>query len=256
MRFITIATILALALGCGGGGGPALVPAELTAQELLETCLVGDLQDLSGVLEVVQGFVDTGGDTPLPQIDLLSLLTGNINWFYDLDGDQVNDLSGTVFLKDSAGAVMSAGAFGGLIGDLLGGETPDIAAFFAGLPDGTSVNLTFDFAGLQQAGPGGSGDFAVTFSGGEISDVGGSGSFGSDECVLDVDFNDIPLDGLNSEEGFGSADVGFGLGTGANALGGSVTLDGTNIAVVTIEETGQTLYVDLEAGTISETPPN
>jgi len=247
-----IALLLALVLaGCGGGGGGGTPPAQLTTQQLLEQCLAADLADLSTLIGTIQGMLDSGGTGPQPQFDLVAaVLTGKLPWTLDVDGDLVNDLSGTIFLTDASGDVTIPA---GLVALLGGGGAPDLDAILALLPDGTKMNLTFLFDDLDLVhGASGDGDFAVEVEGGAPASVSGGGTFASGECDFDFSF-----DGLGPEilegGGFGSGSVGFDLGVGSDSAQGSIVLDGTNIARVTATRPGsapETFLVDLTTGSV------
>ncbi len=248
-----IGFLLALALaGCGGGGSGGTPAATLTTQELLEECLAADLADLSALLGTIQGLLDSGGTGPQPEFDLIAaVLTGKLPWTLDLDGDQVDDLSGSVFLTDANGDITLPASLVTLLG---GGGAFDLDTILALLPDGTDVNLTFLFDDLDLVhGASGDGDFAVDVQGGAPTAVSGGGTFASGECTFDFDF-----DGLSPEilegGGFGSGSVGFDLGVGGNAVGGSIVLDGTNIARVTARRGSgapESFLVDLTTGSVT-----
>jgi len=252
MRRIAFLLVLPLAACGGGGGGNTPPPAQLTTQQLLEQCLAADLADLSTLIATVQGLLSAGGTGPQPQFDLVgAVLTGVLPWTVDLDGDQVNDLSGTVFLTDAGGAVTIPPALLTLLG---GGGSLDLNTILALLPDGTHLNLTFVFDDLDLVhGASGDGDFSAEVTGGAVTSVSGGGTFSSADCDFSFDF-----DGLGPEilegGGFGSGSVGFDLGVGRDAVGGSIVLDGTNTASVTATRAGsasETFLVDLTTGAVT-----
>jgi hypothetical protein len=253
MRRIAFLLVLALT-ACGGGGGSngGTPPAQLTTQQVLEQCLAADLADLSTLIATVQGLLDAGGTGPQPQFDLVSaVLTGKLPWTVDLDGDLVNDLSGTIFLTDAGGAITLPASLVTLLG---GGGSLDLDTILALLPDGTHLNLTFVFDGLDLVnGASGDGDLSAEVAGGAVTGVSGGGTFTSGDCDFDFDF-----DGLGPEilegGGFGSGSVGFDLGVGTDSVGGSIALDGTNVATVTASRAGgtpETFLVDLTTGIVT-----
>ena len=251
MRRIAFLFVLVLP-ACGGGGGSGTPQAELTTQQLLEQCLAADLADLSTLLATIQGMLDSGGTGPQPEFDLVAaILTGKLPWTLDLDGDQVNDLSGSVFLTDASGGVTLPASLIALLG---GGGSLDLDAILALLPDGTNVNLTFLFDDLDLVhGASGDGDFAVEVEGGVPTGVSGGGTFASGECTFDFDFDGLGPEILEGGGGFGSGSMGFDLGVGADAVGGSIVLDGTNVARVTATRAGgapETFLVDLTTGAV------
>jgi hypothetical protein len=252
MRRPALLLALVLVAGCGGGGGGGSSTSDLTTQELLQQCLASDLADLSTLIATVQGLLDSDGTGPQPQFDLIgAVLTGVLPWTVDLDGDQANDLSGSIFLTDANGDITLPASLIALLG---GGGTLDLDAILALLPDGTNVNLTFAFDEMDLVeGASGDGDFSVEVEGGAPTGVSGGGTFASGECDFTFDF-----DGLSPEilegGGFGTGSVGFDLGVGRDSVGGTIVLDGTNIARVTATRDGgapETFLVDLTTGAVT-----
>jgi hypothetical protein len=250
MRRIAFLLVLAL-FGCGGGGGGGTPPANLSTAEMLEQCLAADLQDLSTLIGTIQGLLDSGGTGPQPQFDLIAaVLTGKLPWTLDLDGDQIADLSGSVFLTDANGDITLPAGIVALLG---GGGAFDLDTILALLPDGTDVNLTFLFDELELVhGATGDGDFAVDVQGGVPTGVSGGGTFDSGDCSFDFNF-----DGLGPEilegGGFGSGSVDFDLGVGGDGAAGTIVLDGSNIARVTARRNGgvpENFLVNLTTGAV------
>jgi hypothetical protein len=248
-----IAVLLALVLaGCGGGGGGGSTTSPLSTQELLQQCLANDLADLSTLLETLQGMLDAGGTGPQPEFNLIAaVLTGRLPWTLDTDGDQVDDLAGEIFLTDAAGNVTIPPA---VVAALTGGGAFDLDTILALLPDGTKVNLTFDFDDLDLVhGASGDGDFAVEVEGGAPTTVDGGATYTSGECAFEFDF-----DGLGPEiiegGGFGTGELGLDMGVGADDIGGSIDLDGTDVARVTARRNGgapETFLVNLTTGVVT-----
>ena len=243
--------------GCGGGGGapPAQQPpAQLTAQDLLETCAVADLQDFAGILELLQGFLEGNDQVPLPQLDLLTaFLTGRVPFTWDLDQDGTPELSGSFFFTDADGEVTIPIDLDDL-GGLLGGDPDALAAAFASIPAGTTLHLGFDADGLLQQDTGlrsGDGDFEFLFGANGVESVSGSGAFASGDCAFEFNFTDIPVDVLDVSE-FPVAAVGFDLRAGDNSVAGSIDLDGSSQARVEAALNGgapEVFFVDLAGGT-------
>jgi len=262
----TLVVFLALAVGCGGGGSGTQNSAAnnpggsnnppLTAQELLEGCLAGDLQDLSAVIGLLQGMFE-GGDAPQPEFNLIAgLLTGTFPWTLDVDEDGTADLTGTLNLSDASGKVLGPAELAALV-TLLGGGTPaSLGDFLAALPDGTSVNLTFAFDGLSllqgsAAGATGDGALSVEIRGGAPVSASGSGSVESGDCTFDFTFDDVDVTALLGGGTFGTASVDFELASAGHTLTGSVALDGTDLAQVTASLDGgtpETYTLDLTTG--------
>ncbi|NJN14253.1 MAG: hypothetical protein HC813_00925 [Planctomycetes bacterium] len=135
MRNLVLGSLLSVTLlaGCGSSGGaPAAVVAQLSAQEIVEQCLTTDLLEFAGILDLLQGLLDGNTAGLTPQIDLLQgILGGGIfPWGVDLDGDTVNDLTGTIHLRDPAGNVTIPL---GLIG-VIDPDDLDLEAILAALP--------------------------------------------------------------------------------------------------------------------------
>ncbi len=248
---LCLALVVAACGGGGGGGGGGTPPAQLTTQEMLEQCLAADLADLSTLLGTIQGLLDSGGTGPQPEFNLIAaLLTGRLPWTLDLDGDEVSDLSGEVFLTDVNGDITLPASVVTLLG---GGGAFDLDTILALLPDGTRLNLLFAFDDLDLVhGASGDGDFAVEVTGGQATDVSGGGTFASASCTFEFDFGGLGPEILEGG-GFGSGSMGFDLGVGGDSAEGSIVLDGTNIARVTARRNGgapETFLVDLTTGAV------
>jgi hypothetical protein len=168
-----------------------------------------------------------------------------------VDGDQVDDLAGQIFLTDAAGDITIPPAVVALLG---GGGTFDLDEILALLPDGTNLNLTFDFDDLDLVdGASGAGDFAVEVDGGAPTTVTGGATFSSGECSFEFDF-----DGLGPEilegGGFGTGSLGYDMGVDSDDISGTIVLDGTNVARVTAIRNGgapETFTVDLTTGVVT-----
>ena len=258
MRIATLC-LLCLACACGGGGAVPAAAADaggstLTAQSLLETCVSTDLNDFSGLLETLLNLFDTQAGTPMPEIDLISgLLSGGIvPWTLDADGDNQADISGTIFFTDPAGKVTIPLD----LNDLLKNGIPtDPLDLLRNIPDGVDLNLTYRFADLpQQSGnaASGSGEFTSGFVGGAPTSASGQASLTSGDCTFDFDFAEIGVETV-SEGGFPKATAGFELLSGPDRVKGSVTFDGTSIAVFKASLDGQPEEIvrfDLEKGSV------
>ncbi len=234
------------------GTAPAdTAQSALTAQEVVEQCVADDLLDLAGLLELIQGLGSDGAEIPQPELDLLRILVdGTIGWSFDLDGDDQNDLSGTIGFKNAAGETTIPID----ITDLIGGATPDIAQILADLPDGTTLNLTFEFLGnLLAQGAGNGGDLSILFDGGAIVEVDGNGVFTTDTCSFTFGFDDIgAFDAAGG--GFPVATLNFSADVDGQTLGGDIGLDGTSIARIITRSDGlpETFLLDLATGALVE----
>ncbi len=227
--------LILLACGCGSGGGAAPTTASnLTAQEIFDRCLSGDLLDFAGVLELVQGLLDGGGTapTPTPQIDLLQgILQGGVfPWSIDLDGDAVADLTGTIHLRDAAGSVTLP------LGLLALGDPNnlDLDALIASLPAGTTLHIDFDVTNLVLASAqtgSGTGTVVVSFADGAVASASGSGRFLAGPCDMGFQFSDIDAAAV-SAAGFPIADFDFDVEVEGRRATGIVSFDGTDTAIV------------------------
>ena len=112
MKYISIAAVLALITGCGGGGGvPAGNPgpggpanAQLTRQ-IIEACASGNVDFLLEILGIIQGVADPA--TPVPALAINGIDTVNLafNWEFDRDLDMNPDIVGTIGFDDGAGGL-------------------------------------------------------------------------------------------------------------------------------------------------------
>jgi len=238
--------------GGGGGGGTPVSPSPLTTEQLLEQCVTGDLGDLGTLLGTIQGVIDSASSGgPQPEFNLLAaLLTGVLPWTLDLDADQVDDLSGTIFLTDAGGGVTRPQE----LLTLLGGGGVDLEQALALLPDGTSIHLTFDFDDVALfGGATGDGELAVETSGGTAAGTSGSGTFTSGACGFDFTFEGLAPEALDGS-GFGTGAIGFEVTAGPDTVAGSIEFDGTDTARITARRNGgpeEIFLVDLATGDVT-----
>ena len=113
MKYISIAAILALITGCGGGGGgvPAGNPgpggqgnAQLT-QQIIEACASGNVDFLLEILGIVQGVADPATPVPTLTINGVDIVNLVFNWEFDRDLDMIPDIAGTIGFDDGAGGL-------------------------------------------------------------------------------------------------------------------------------------------------------
>lgn len=228
--------------------------AQLTAQEVVETCVADDLVDLTGLLDLIRNIGQEGSTLPQPELDLLRLLVdGNVGWSFDLDSDGNDDVTGTVGFTNADGEATIPFDVTGL----LGGETPDLAELLADLPDGTTLNLSFELpngASLSGDAATNGGNVSVTFQGGEIFEVSGGGTFVTEACSFDFGFDDIgAFDPATST--FPVATLNFDADIDGRTLGGDIALDGTNVATIVARPVGaaaETFLLDLLTGQLVE----
>ena len=231
--------------------------AQLSAQDLLETCVTTDVPDFAALLEVIQNLLNENADLPQPELDLLRLLIdGTVGYSLDVDQDGTIDIAGAFGFTDQAGnATIPIDAQ--TIQDILAGGDVDLQAILDGLPEGTTFNLEFELPNLPGAvlagdAPAGG---AVSFSlGGDgVTTVSGGGEFRSGDCAFGFDFSDIgDLNG--GLDGFPVASLGFDLSVGSEVLDGSIALDGTNRALIRAirgDNPPEFFDLDLENGALS-----
>ena len=116
---------------------------------------------------------------------------------------------------------------------ILSGSIPNnIQELLAGVPDGTSLNITYDFNGLltqNHSYATASGAFAISFKNGSFYSATGNSLVRSGDCTFEFGFKDIsPDDFLGGV--FPAAEAGFELLAGSNRMLGTVVFDGTDIA--------------------------
>lgn len=250
VRKIVPALIVSLCVACGGGSTSTPVgAAPLTAQDLVESCVVTDLQDLAELLDIMQNLLDPAADLPAPELDVLQFLVdGTVGWSLDVDEDGTVDLRGSVGFLDADGKPTLPID----IGDILGGAPLDLATVLAGLDAGTTLDLDFETSGSLATSATGSGTMSFLFDGEGVASVSGDGQFESGACRLDFDFEDI--DAFDpAVDGFPVASLGFGLTSEGQNLGGSVDLDGTSVAEIraTLEGGVEEVFrIDLETGAL------
>jgi hypothetical protein len=250
VRKIVTALVLSVCVACGGGSAPAPVDAApLTAQDLVESCVTTDLQDLAALLDVLQNLLDPASELPAPDLDLLQFLVdGTIGWSLDIDEDGTVDLSGSVGFLDAGGMPTLPID----IGDIIGGAPLDLATVLANIEAGTTLDLDFEMAGALATDGAGSGTLSFLFDDAGVASVSGDGIFESAACMFEFDFADI--DAFDpAVDGFPVASLGFGLTADDQRLGGSIDLDGSNVAEVRAALDGGTeevFRIDLETGAL------
>ena len=233
MRYFFLVLTLTVFGACGGNGGAVATTTTttgtLTAQELVDNCLTGDLQDLSSLLAILQNLLNSEAGAPTPEFDLLSaLLTGIVPYTLDLDGDDNPEVSGTVHFTDTNGNVTIPVND---LNSLINGGLGDLADILAQVPAGTDFHLSFNFSGpLAGATNSGSGSFVFDLGDGTLENlsVSGDGRFTAGDCVFDFDFSDVEASILNGE--FPVASLDFDLAVGADLLAGAIALDGSSQA--------------------------
>jgi len=259
MKPIGIAFIV-LCCSCSSNPRPEETSSEsLTVQDVLDECVVTDLQDLTGLLTLFQGLLDGGDDAPAPQFDIVSgLLSGGIvPWSLDLDRDGTPDLRGEIFFLDPSGKVTLPFSITDLLGAGLGDPAGLIADLLGDIPAGNTLHLRFEFDEALADGQGptaGEGELAFAFGEEFISTVSGEGTFTSGECDFEFSFDDIGFDDVDPD-GYPFADVGFEARVGGQSVLGSLSLDGTNVVRIRArmgDQPEEIFEIDLETGTLIE----
>ncbi|MHC4409601.1 MAG: hypothetical protein ACYS0E_05910 [Planctomycetota bacterium] len=242
---------------CGGGGAngdeSALAKSgansETDVQELFAGCLASDAADLGALLETLQGFF-SAGDAPLPQpeFDLLAALIsgGVVPYTWDLDGDEIDDLTGTIrFLDQDGNTVIPFD-----LATLIGGGIQDPLDLLGEIEDGTRLELNYTLGELLLSGGSeASGDGALVFrlAGGTISSIAGSGTFESGACLFDYAFDEIGFD-LGNLDGLPVVKFEFDAKVGDDEITGTIDFDGSDTASVTASVNGgpsETFALDL-----------
>lgn len=203
----------------------------MSAQQLLQDCVSTNLNDLAGLYNTLLNLVGNNEGAPVPEFDLLAgiLAGGVIPWTLDLDRDGVTDLGGTISFSDALGNVTIPIDLSAI---LSGGGPQDIQELLAGVPDGTSLNITYDFNGLLTQSDSYatvSGAFAISFNNGSFGSATGNSIIRSGDCTFEFDFKDIGQDDFLGGV-FPTAEGGFDLLAGPNRMLGTVVFDGTGIA--------------------------
>ena len=230
MKWFTTA-LMALSIGCSSGSEEFPPEQSVSAQQLLQDCVSTDLNDLAGLYNTLLNLVGNSEGAPAPEFNLLAgiLAGGVIPWTLDLDQDGVADLGGTVFFLDALGNVTIPVDLSAI---LAGGGLEDIQSILAGIPDGTSLNITYDYNGLltqSNSYATTSGAFAISFNDGSFGSATGNSVVRSGDCTFEFDFTDIgPDDFLGGV--FPAVEGGFDLLAGSDRMLGTLVFDGTDIA--------------------------
>ena len=250
MRSFAIPGVLFL-VACGGGGGNdgtqltdnqgegAGEGAQPTALELFGTCFQQDATQLAQILGLLETFfAQDGGEIPLPTLDLISgfLSGGTIPYTWDLDGDAVHELTGTLrFLDENGGTTIPFS-----LAELSGLDLENPAALLEIVPPGARLELVFDVGGSLLAATNageGAGTLIFRFGDETITGVAGTGTLESGECLFEIDFDEIEID-LEEFEGYPVADVAFTAGLGDDRLAGTIALDGSDTATLSASLNG------------------
>jgi hypothetical protein len=228
------------ALGNSGANSPTETPTGV--QALFAGCLASDAADLGALLETLQGFFTAqDAQVPQPEFDLLAALIsgGVVPYTWDLDGDETDDLTGTIrFLDQDGNTVIPFD-----IATLIGGGLQDPLDLLGEIDDGTRLELSYTLGDLLLSGASeadGEGALVFRLGGGTISSVAGSGTFES--AFDEIDFDLENLDGLPVVKFEFDAEV------GDDKISGTIDFDGSETASVTASVNGgpaETFALDL-----------
>ena len=251
---------------CGGSSAPAedmqmdetMQPeptAAEIAQAMIENCLRSSADEFLELQELFQTLLAGGstGTNPVTfGVPSISPAAITLPFSADLDGDSTVETTGGVgFLSPSLALLTLAGQLA------LG--TIDAQGFFEALPDGTTMNVTFDTALAFTT----TGDLDITFTSGPTGSVPSSSSgtittFQPD-CSVTYIWTDIPLALLAVGPGtYPTATVQYTMQTASQSGDGTVAFDGTNVATIdmTLRPSGESesFTLDLETGAIARVP--
>ncbi len=230
MKWVMI-SLMVFALACSGSSEEQSSTENLSAQQLIEDCVSTDLNGLADLYNTLLNLLSNTDGAPVPESNLLAgiLAGGVIPWTLDLDNDGVPDISGDVSFTDALGNVTIPID----LNKLLSGGIPDnIQELLAGIADGTTLNITYDFYGLPAQSSNhvsGSGSFAISVKDGGFGAASGNSQIRTGNCTFEFDFADISAEDF-AGGAFPAAEAGFDLQLGSNRLLGSVVFDGTDIA--------------------------
>jgi len=263
MKSITLPLLL-FVVACGGGGASGDEDAlansqgvgagegtEPTAAELFADCFQQDATEIARVLGLLEGFFgEDAGEFPMPTLDLLSGLLngGKIPYTWDLDGDSVNELSGSLRFLDENGATTIPFS----LGELSGLDLNDPASLLTAVPAGSRLELSYELGGsfLVAANEGsGAGTLVFGLGEGTIDGIGGTGSFSVGECGVEFELDNIEID-PDLLAGYPAAAIGFTATLGDDSLTGTMSLDGSDAVTVSASLNGaavETFEFDLPA---------
>lgn len=243
---------------CGGGSGPVddtslpgPTAAEI-AQGMVEDCLRSSADEfltLQGLFqELVVGGV--GGTTPIT-FGLPSISSAAISVPYSAD----LDANGVIETTGGAGFLQPSVALLTLAGQLVLG-TIDAQAFMESLPDGTTMNVTFNTTLAFTT----TGDVDVVFTSGPTGSIPSSSSgtitTAQPDCSVTYTWMDVPLANLAAGPGvYPTASVQYTMQTPAQLGDGTIVFDGTSTATIdmTLRPSGEntTFTLDLETGAVT-----
>lgn len=249
---------------CGGGSSPQQVPEEEVlpeptaaeiAQAMIEECLRSSADEFLTLQALFQDLVAGGatGTNPVtfgvPSISSAAII---VPFSADLDGDSVVETTG------GAGFLQPSVALLALAGQLVLG-TIDAQAFLESLPDGTTMNVTFNTTLAFTT----TGDVDVVFTSGPTGSIPSSSSgtitTAQPDCSVTYTWTDVPLAVLASGAGtYPTATVQYTMTTPTQSGDGSIVFDGTSTATIdmTLRPSGESssFTLDLDSGAVARVP--
>lgn len=241
--------LVALICACGGGGtapangGPSA--AQQLAQEAIESCGATFHGDFAQLLSMVEGLFDPAETNPQQfTIDGVDTDTASVNWSLDLDGDTMPDLVGGLLFANEMGEPEAAADV-----NLLAAGFDDLDTMVATLPDGTVVS--FGAAAVQP--PITDVTFTFVITGGAVDVVSGLGLFQDVDCLVNVEFADVPFQNVGGE--YPDLTATLDLAAAEGAVQGTITFNGTKEARIEVSLGGEpevfAFHIDLETGVVT-----
>jgi hypothetical protein len=225
------------------------------AQAMIEDCLRSSADEFLMLQELFQTLVAGGatGTNPVTfGIPSVSSAAITVPFSADLDGNGVIETTGGAgFLQPSLALLTLAGQL------VLG--TIDAQAFLESLPDGTTMNITFNTALAFTT----TGDVDVVFTSGPTgsipSSTSGTITTAQPDCSVTYTWTDVPLANLAAGPGtYPTASVQFTMQTPTQSADGSLVFDGTNMARIdmTLQPSGESsiFALDLDSGAVTPVP--
>lgn len=237
------ATFLCFFLTACGGSRPTAEevlakppdPFADQVRSLVERCAVPDLERLFALLDVFDDLLDPAVQDPPLTFQGLRILDGCIDWTLDSDADGTDDMAGHFCFEDASGTPIFP--FNPLN---LGGGVAEVADLLATLPDGTRVIVGFTQDGI------GAGSMTVPFQGGQPQSGSGTVTYTHDDCTTVYGFSDVLVANLLTD--YPNALVTLALDTPSESAQGTVTMNGTPTAVLSVTKDARVIVftVDLD----------
>ena len=250
MRYIFVSIVLTLVCACGGGGGGSAGPSPLeqVAQQILETCGATTIDSYLELLAIFEGLLDPAETDPQTFMILVTIpADAGVDWELDLDADPGPDVLGRLQFVDAAGDPETT-----VDVDQLQTGFDDLDLLLPTVPDGTSMV----FAMLRGAPPPFEGSFTFDVTGSAVSQVAGDFLIQDLLCEANLSFSGASL--ANVGGAVPTLVITITLTAPEGDLAGTVTLDGTNIAVVEVSVDGSaqtfSFEINLTTGAVTAAP--